>query len=187
MRYTTSKGGRMPLTWLPGERIPPTPPPTCPLLLVLDPWMVGWPWSSLSHQAAATLQVIALAEHVDDPSVRATLVWAVAGQGVDALVVCKEGGGPPSADVRVVLSRLSHAAASATAFAAAPGAPPPQVNGLWYDVTARRLHLLGQDPRDRQLHEDAPAVAPLRDLVAAVRRDLLRGHGEPAGAPRRSA
>ena len=172
---------------LPGEHMPLTPPSTCPVLLVLDPWMAGWPWTSLSHQAAATLQVIALAEHLDDPSVRATLGWAFAGQGVDALVVCKEGGGPPSGDVRVALTRLAHAAAAVAARAAAPGAAPPQVNGLWYDTTARRLHLLGQDLHDRQLHEDAPAVEPLRALVATVRRDLLRGHGGPVGGPRRSA
>ena len=187
MRHTTSMGAGFPTASLPRKDLPLTGTSTCPVLLVLDPWMVGWPWTSLSRQAAATLQVVALAEHLDDPSVRATLVWAVAGQRVDALVVCKEGGGPPSADVRGALSQLAHAAASATAFAAAPGAVPPQVNGLWYDVTARRLHLLGQDLRDRQLHEDAPAAVPLRELVAAVRRDLLRGHGEPAGAPRRSA
>jgi hypothetical protein len=170
----------MPLTWLPGEPTPLTPPTTCPVLLVLDPWMVGWPWTSLSRQTAATLQVIALAEHLDDPSVRATLVWAFAGQGVDTLVVCKEGGGPPSADVRVALTRLAHAAAAVAARAASPGDAPPQVNGLWYDTTARRLHLLGQDGQDRRLHEDAPAVEPLRALVATVQRELL-------GALRRSA
>ncbi len=176
----------MPLTWRSGEHTPLTLPSTRQLLLVLDPWMVRWPWTSLSHQAAATLQVIAPAEHLDDPSVRATLVWAVAGQRVDALVVCKEGGGPPSDDVRVVLTRLAHAT-TAAARAASPGDAPPPVNGLWYDTTARRLHLLGQDPRDRQLHQDAPAVEPLRALVATVQRELLRGQGESPGAPRRSA
>jgi hypothetical protein len=141
-----------------------------PLALVLEPTMGGWPWTSLASRAGATLQVLGLANHLEDPGVRATLGWAMERERLEAVVIGKEGAGPPWEDAQVSLARLAQAMSGLLALAA-PGTRPPAVNALWFDTVSRRFHLFGRDPHSGALREEAASEA-LRALAASVAREL---------------
>lgn len=65
--------------------------PPLPLLLVLEPTQGAWPWDVAVCLSASTLQVRRLAEHLEQPSVRATLTHALALQQVEGIVLCGQG------------------------------------------------------------------------------------------------
>lgn len=158
---------------IPSEGVPAFGPMTCPLVLVLEPTLAGWPWTDLAPRAVATLQVLGLANHLQDPGVRATLSWAVERDRAQAVVIGKEGAGPPWEDSLAAFTRLSHALSGLLAVAN-PGTTPPVVNGLWFDTTSRQFHLLGRDPRSGALREEAPCSDTLRLLVGGVLREVRR-------------
>jgi hypothetical protein len=76
-----------PWGWLEGDA-------PLPLMLVLEPWMNGLPWSSAVRTATSVVQTGYATLRPDDPGVCASLALAVRVQRVESVVLCWEGPDP---------------------------------------------------------------------------------------------
>lgn len=107
-----------------------------PVLLVLQPTMVGPPWDELVARAAATLQEPQFSRVLPEASTRATLELAIARLPVRHVVIGGEGPGSPLGAAPLGVRTR----AIATAVAALPlgRRRRPSVDALWFDSDARR-------------------------------------------------
>jgi hypothetical protein len=115
-----------------------------PVLLVLEPTTGGWPWSAATRWAATTLQSRGLAHHLDDPSVGASLAYAIERQGVEAIVLAVEG--TDRAQVEAILSRTAAPLAAWLRAHAGPERRPPSLHALWLDPSRTGLEVLDLAP-----------------------------------------
>jgi hypothetical protein len=151
--------------------------PPLPLLLVLEPTHGAWPWDVAVSLSACTLQVRRLAEHLEQPSVRATLTYALALQQVEGIVVCGQG---PTLQAATALEPLGTALSGAVnRLCRAQGRFPPALETLWLDESTGALQALEWGRTGGALRTSATPGPGLQRLLHA-----LEARGEGPATPR---
>jgi hypothetical protein len=139
-----------------------------PVLLVLEPTMVGRPWSTAVRHAASTLQAFGGVRCLDDACVRATLAIAVEDLAVDHVVLAGAGWGrPPSAWIREMENFAGSLQALLLELSVSREHPPP-VAALWNDAHSGLFRVFEWDPASGQLAAAAPPSRALRALTASM-------------------
>jgi hypothetical protein len=125
---------RVPRLALPGEVLP--------VLLVLEPTLVGHPWTLAVSRAASTVQVRDVVGAIHEPGVQASVAFALHCQDVVRVFVCGEGPGLPSGFAAASLVARAHALGQLLEELAPGAARLPGVERLWWDTAASRTFIL---------------------------------------------
>lgn len=164
----TRKGSarRVPRAPISGAHVGAALGPTSPVLLILEPSMIGGPWPLATLKAATTLQLRGPIRGHDDNSVRASLEYATACARVEHVVLCRQGEGLPS--------ELALEALRADAESLRARLPTTvQVDLVWYDTTAARLWVSAD--RAGALEELGARHGPSLQALFAPRGQTSRG------------